>query len=508
MILSITIVIANAIAILTIALFALLKNPKGGPNRVFFLLALFLAGWLLATAKMYSVCDDPQAIVFWDRIIYLFVVFLPTIFFHLSVAFTQSQKLKPFVVLGYVGSFLFLLLSRSENFIQGVFQFKYGCHSIAQPLHNFFVLFFFAYVAGFFFNTFWYIRKGENPIKRTQAKYLFLSFIIYSIGTGAFLPAYQISTPPFFFFAQFGGALMMAYSIIKYRLMDIRVAVGKGLVYVLSFLTVIGIGGSVLALNNQIFQPFSPTLTALFLLIIGLILFPYCLRIYEKFVSKYFYASFYSFEKVIIDLTEKLVKILKLEELTSLIVNTLAQTIKLDRIGLVLKDPETGKFVAQKFIGFSREELNILAQNQFLLFWLNKTKKPISFQETPWIVEKISDPEERKNLKNLSREMRNLKIGLCLPLLVKEELIGMIFLGNKLSGSPYSSQDFDLLTTLSSQSAIAINNAISYEEIRKRKEELERFYKVTVGRELRMAELKKKIKELEYKLKELQKNSS
>ena len=41
----------------------------------------------------------------------------------------------------------------------------------------------------------------------------------------------------------------------------------------------------------------------------------------------------------------------------------------------------------------------------------------------------------------------------------------------------------------------------AYEEIKKRKEDLEKFYKLTVGRELRMIELKKKIKELEERVK-------
>ena len=42
----------------------------------------------------------------------------------------------------------------------------------------------------------------------------------------------------------------------------------------------------------------------------------------------------------------------------------------------------------------------------------------------------------------------------------------------------------------------------AYKEIKKRKEELEKFYKLTVGRELKMIELKEKIKELEKKIKE------
>ena len=42
----------------------------------------------------------------------------------------------------------------------------------------------------------------------------------------------------------------------------------------------------------------------------------------------------------------------------------------------------------------------------------------------------------------------------------------------------------------------------AYEDIKKRKEDLEKFYKLTVGRELRMIELKKQIKELEEKVKE------
>ncbi|MCD6528516.1 hypothetical protein J7K44_02665 [bacterium] len=46
----------------------------------------------------------------------------------------------------------------------------------------------------------------------------------------------------------------------------------------------------------------------------------------------------------------------------------------------------------------------------------------------------------------------------------------------------------------------------AYENIKKQKEDLEKFYKLTIGRELRMIELKKEIKKLERKLKKRERN--
>jgi len=77
--------------------------------------------------------------------------------------------------------------------------------------------------------------------------------------------------------------------------------------------------------------------------------------------------------------------------------------------------------------------------------------------------------------------------------------IGAIILGKKSHKAGYSSQELKLLSNFSAQASIALNNAIALDQVEKRKVELEKFYKLTIGRELRMAELKEKIKELENK---------
>ena len=56
-------------------------------------------------------------------------------------------------------------------------------------------------------------------------------------------------------------------------------------------------------------------------------------------------------------------------------------------------------------------------------------------------------------------------------------------------------------------SHVALNNEVGilkdgFYQLAKDKEALEKFYNLTIGRELRMAELKEKVKELEGRLKE------
>jgi class 3 adenylate cyclase/putative methionine-R-sulfoxide reductase with GAF domain len=62
---------------------------------------------------------------------------------------------------------------------------------------------------------------------------------------------------------------------------------------------------------------------------------------------------------------------------------------------------------------------------------------------------------------------------LCVPLKVKEKVLGVINVSNKLSGEDFTAADEKLLTTLASQAAIAIENAHLVGELQEKKESLE-----------------------------------
>ena len=79
--------------------------------------------------------------IFWDRLIYIFVVFIPSAVYHFSVVFTGRRDKNSYVILNYALSFIFLGLSRSDLFLDKLFVYKYGCHALAGPLHDFFIVF-------------------------------------------------------------------------------------------------------------------------------------------------------------------------------------------------------------------------------------------------------------------------------------------------------------------------------------------------------------------------------
>jgi len=113
----------------------------------------------------------------------------------------------------------------------------------------------------------------------------------------------------------------------------------------------------------------------------------------------------------------------------------------------------------------------------------------------------------KNSIKELEEKLRKNEVNLILPLFQKGKIVGVLFLGEKLSGNSYLKEDIELLENLSCQMAISLQNSLLYEEIKRDKEILERFYKLIVGRELKMVELKEKIRELEEKLKEKEENT-
>lgn len=208
--------------------FLRLKEKKIG--NIFCLFCIAVASWLIFTYFLLNSSTDEEAIL-WDRMLYIGVIFIPILMYHFGLAFLGIEgRQKNILIVGYLLSFIFLILSRTDYFVADLYKYSWGVHTKAQIFHTLFLLFFFAFISLYFYNLYQGL-KISTGIRRLQVKYILLSFLILNIGGIAYLPAYGIDIPPFpAYLAEIIGTVILAFAILKYHLFEIRVILTEFLV--------------------------------------------------------------------------------------------------------------------------------------------------------------------------------------------------------------------------------------------------------------------------------------
>jgi signal transduction histidine kinase len=83
-------------------------------------------------------------------------------------------------------------------------------------------------------------------------------------------------------------------------------------------------------------------------------------------------------------------------------------------------------------------------------------------------MENVQSLDTHRNfLKSILKQMNRFKAVLCVPSKIGDKLMGFLLLSEKKSQDAYSTEDLMLFQTLAPQAAIAIKNAMTYDEIRK-----------------------------------------
>jgi len=112
------------------------------------------------------------------------------------------------------------------------------------------------------------------------------------------------------------------------------------------------------------------------------------------------------------------------------------------------------------------EDEVIFRQDHPVVRWMASHKETLTRQDLDVLPQlKALWAQEREDLDRIEAE-------LFVPLLVREELIGLLILGPKLSEVPYSPDEQLTLTTLANQTAVAIQNAWLYSDLEHSLEEL------------------------------------
>ena len=161
-----------------------------------------------------------------------------------------------------------------------------------------------------------------------------------------------------------------------------------------------------------------------------------------------------------------MVSILDLRSLSNRIVETIAQTMGVEKASLFIfnEEKEGYDLFESKNIKFA---LLFLPKGDSFPQYLQKNDEIIIREE---LIKQADIPE----LKAVVEKMSFLEADVSIPLVSRGQLVGIINLSHKFNKDIYSHEDLELLNTLANQTAIAIENATLYEDLKKSKSYLRR----------------------------------
>jgi signal transduction histidine kinase len=297
---------------------------------------------------------------------------------------------------------------------------------------------------------------GKVVRERKQAKWLFLGI---SIGA---LPLTFLNTLPFTFGVELPYGRYSAYTLImimicysiaimRHKLFDVELILNRSTVYaaVSSVAIVVYLLSS--KILGEIFSAISPrsekALSLFSILIVALLFAPMKQRI-QELIDKVFYQRRYSYRLTLLNLSETIGMMfrLRLDELCETLLNQLGEVLQLEFTAILLENNSTYQVYKQT----GNEEKLKEAKEALIQIDLKSIKdKPV----------------------------RTIKGILVIPLLRKEQSIGFILLGKKLSGRNYNAEDISLMKTLSHETSLAIENAMIHERLYERVHFMENAYK-------------------------------
>jgi two-component system NtrC family sensor kinase len=407
-----------------------------------------------------------------SRIDHFFIVYLFAVYLHFFHVYLNISKRKWLVYAAYAYAFILMCLTPTSLYIVSVQQHFFGYFAkagILFPLFDAASLLVNIYVLILIFQA---IRTEKSNTRKNNLKYVFAGFGIMGLmnALDVFpLHGYSVYPPGN---ASFIPLIVFAVGIYKHDLLDTGVLIKKGIIYSLLTACLTCMYALIIIAADKIFKEFdfsgSVYFPILFFLLIAFVFGPLKSKI-QAIVDRLFYKGKYDYQKTIKSVSQMIVSVLDYDEITKQLIETIYAALQVEHCALFLMDASAADFVRLTSRGndsLVRLSASISIQSPLAIF--------MQHHRRPVIKKNLKQHTDSHKLQGLLADMDVLHAEIALPLMVKDALKGFVILGEKLSGDLFTAEDLDLMETLASQSALAIENAQSYKKIHDLSRDLEK----------------------------------
>ena len=450
-----------------IGLFVLYRDPRDLKNRLFFVFSLSLGGWVFGIGG-FLLADSPYSAHLWAKVYYAFPLLIAATMPLFTRTFPDYEPipawLRRFSVYGFM--ILAIPLIIIPNFITGDLIYHDWGKEIVLNKAEYFL--YSGYLLISFSIGLSHIYFKANKLSqelRKQARAFFWGFTLTSSLGVLFNLIYPwfgnyrlIWLGPLFTNA---FIISTGYSIIKYKMFDIRFVVIRATFYTLTTLTLsLLYVAPVIFLVGHVISGYPFHLTAF---IFATVVATFCASFFDVFkkwfnksTTNLFFRDAYEPEQFIADLNSIMVSTYKIDEMLDKYSHAMCDNLK----------AEYCVFGINSYSNFAQTHYGTTGV-QFSAADITRIRTLVSNVHQKVIITDFLQADFT-NLKNiLIKNDIAVLARITANIDYENEGLGYILLGAKKSGNAYNGRDIRTISVIVDGLVIAIQNALHFEEIQK-----------------------------------------
>ena len=434
-------------------------------KRLSFIYIALMAGTWSLFPFVSSVFNSEKETLFFVRIVYLAAIFTGPAFLNFGfmiIDVPRDSKERLINKYGFWSACISLPFGFTNLFITAVYK-NLPYYSLRPgPLFSLFILNFFFLCLYVFVRLFMSFLSSKG-LKRNQYKYIFLAYFLAFVSAlmhfGTIYGLREIVPHDFLVIACMA---ILAYAVVKYRLMNIEMAFVNTSIFLVVYTLVLGVPFYLYAAGF--------TLTSLFVMLALATTGPFIYLYFQRKAADHLLAEQRRYQTTLRQASAGMGRVKDLKKLLNLIVYIVTRAVRLEHALVYVHDQPKNQFIlgAYKRRSGYMNFIKTIPSNSPLITYLIETSAPIVYEE---IKQRAKDCTN-KDLVIIEKILASLEGALAFPILVETRLLAIIILGKKQSGRLYGEDDLSVFSILANQAALAIENAQFYEDMQKTQEQL------------------------------------
>jgi signal transduction histidine kinase len=450
-----------------LALLVLRSGYRNPACRVYFFWGMSIAVWNLGQYFLFT--TDSANALFWARFCWFGVIFIPVLLFHISLLIAQIPVGKNhYIRTIYAISFVLAASNFTPFFVKGVRDLgSSGWYAIAGPaLYAFNGMFTLVFVTIIILIR---KRKSLHQLHRTRLDALIGAQIgLILLGTNDLLPTIgcdqypftNINVYPYGSLAAVLYGIVVAYSVLQHQLLDIRVKISHFVAQTIRFAFLFIIGLALLLTTTLIapqqFTPFSFFSALAVILLSGIIASIYFPRLFgsgTEALERRILGDRFEYH----DQIRSFIASMQMYTDTTLLLNDLhdllLKTIGVKHYQIILLDDTSRAFSLFRAYPEQpvRQVLELKNDSPIFRFFENKENEYLAFNTA------YATPGSPKLEREARNQLLKFEAEFCFPFFFEDEPFGLLLIGEKSNGVPYTITDLDLLVALTKNLSVIIN---------------------------------------------------